>query len=369
MERVQSLVLAIVVAAVSFFAVRQLFDSGADEHALAYGVPSAVVGADAARQRDLPHRRRGGGDGSSRDEQRPPRRGDAPGEARRPGSGGRSGGSGASGEAEMIASAARKRSEVLETARREAGLIGGGVATDEANALLALRSAAVPHGRGGRDDSQPPPVDGKFEFVDEVPSEAPGAGDVLLSLPFKNGVDPETGEPLETGGLVVNDGAVEFTEDAVLTFPAGGHVDGAAGSISFEIEPRWAGGDETNNSLVQIRDEHIWENNLQLVKNLSTLRFIIIDEAGTEHNVNIPITDWPAGERRRVTATWGDALMALYVDGEQVGQTTLSNGLKFSDTTPIHIGSDFAGASYAGAGGQISEFKVYGRALSPDEIN
>ena len=59
------------------------------------------------------------------------------------------------------------------------------------------------------------------------------------------------------------------------------------GSIAFDIQPHWDGGDETNNSLLQIRDEHEWANDLQIVKNLDSLRFIIIDSsrrrAGRQH--------------------------------------------------------------------------------------
>jgi hypothetical protein len=168
--------------------------------------------------------------------------------------------------------------------------------------------------------------------------------------------------------LVTKDGEVEFTSDAQLTFPAGGHVNGDAGTISFEIQPNWAGADDSNNSMVQIRDEHVWENTLELVKNVNTLRFIIIDEGGVERNVNVFIDDWQPGEAHRVDATWGEALMTLYVDGNVVGQSTLQNGLTFHDTTPIHIGSDFLGTSYSGAGATIRDFQLYGRALTTDEI-
>ena len=95
---------------------------------------------------------------------------------------------------------------------------------------------------------------------------------------------------------------------------------------------------------------------------------IIIDSAGVEHNVNVPIDDWAAGEQQQVTATWDDTSMALYVNGQLVGQAPLPNPLNFNDTTPVHVGSDFPGSSYAGAGGPISTFKIYGRALAAGEI-
>jgi hypothetical protein len=190
-----------------------------------------------------------------------------------------------------------------------------------------------------------------------------------MSIPFKGAVDAETGDiPLESTGLVAKDDGVQFPDDARLSFPSGGRINGEAGSIAFEIEPTWAGSDATDQSMLQIRNEHVWENTLQLVKNMNTLRFIIIDEGGVERNVNVFIDDWQPGEAHQVTATWGEAQMSLYVDGNLVGQTTMPNNLNFPPTTPIHIGSDFAGTSYRGAGATIRDFQLYGRALSTDEV-
>ncbi|MFN8643657.1 MAG: LamG-like jellyroll fold domain-containing protein [Candidatus Binatia bacterium] len=133
------------------------------------------------------------------------------------------------------------------------------------------------------------------------------------------------------------------------------------GTIAFDIEPHWDG-DQTNNSLLQIRDEHQWENALAIVKNYNSLRFIIIDESGVETNVNVYIDDWRAGDAHRVAASWGEALMALYVDGVQVGQATLPHELAFGDATaPIHVGSDYSGSQYRSANGRISNLTVYGR--------
>jgi hypothetical protein len=177
------------------------------------------------------------------------------------------------------------------------------------------------------------------------------------------------GGAFQTDGLVSGDGQVEFPEEAQFSFPAGSNVNSEAGTISFEVRPQWAGADETDNSFVQIRHEHVWENTLSIVKNNGALRFIIHDSFGVESNVNIPITDWSAGEPRQVTATWDGGGMALYVDGALVGQTPLNNPLNFTDSTPIHIGSDFPGSAYVGAGGWISDFTVYGRALGGEEIS
>lgn len=191
----------------------------------------------------------------------------------------------------------------------------------------------------------------------------------LLSLPLRGGVDPDTGAaPTKSTGLVVNGGDVEFTEDAELTVPAGGHVNGRAGSIVLEIQPNWSGAEETANSLLQIRNQEGNANALQIVKERNALRFIIRDDQGLETSINAYIDHWQANETHRVTVTWGEALMKLYLDGVMVGENTVSNSLRWQDTTPIHIGSDFPGAAFAGANGKIRELQIYGRTLDPDEI-
>jgi hypothetical protein len=193
--------------------------------------------------------------------------------------------------------------------------------------------------------------------------------DLLLSLPLDGKVETSDNTPPSLAeDLKVDENGVNFTDTSELVFPADGHVNGAAGTIQFDIDPDWAGADQTNNSLLQIRNEHKRENTLQLVKNFNSLRFIFIDNTGQERNVNIYIDDWQAGQPHQVSATWGDALLSLYVDGELVGSNTYPGQLEIAPGTPIHVGSDFLGTSYAGAGGTISNLKVYGRALGADEV-
>jgi len=199
------------------------------------------------------------------------------------------------------------------------------------------------------------------EAAGQVENRPDGAApEVLLSIPLRGAVEPDRsgGPPPQTSGLVTNGGQVEFTEDAQYTMPAGGNVNSAAGTISFAIEPNWAGADDSNNSLLSIRDENQWENLLGIVKNYNSLRYIIHDEQGVESNVNIYIDEWQPNERHVVTATWDDQRMTLSIDGAQVGESPLPNPLRFGETTPIHIGSDFPGSTYSGANARISDLTV-----------
>ena len=193
--------------------------------------------------------------------------------------------------------------------------------------------------------------------------------DLLLSLPLDGKVvTSDNTAPSLSEDLKVDDNGVKFTDTSELVFPADGHVNGAAGTIQFDIQPDWAGSDQTNNSLLQIRNEHQWEDRLQLVKNYNSLRFVFVDNTGQERNVNVYIDNWQAGQPHQVAATWGDALLSLYVDGQLVGTNTYPGQLEIAPGTPIHVGSDFLGASYSGASGTISNLKVYGRALGADEV-
>ncbi len=198
------------------------------------------------------------------------------------------------------------------------------------------------------------------ETVAEADRKPDADPDVLLSIPLRGAVEPDaaSGPPPQTSGLVMHGGEVEFTEDAQYTLPSGGNVNSDAGTISFAIEPNWTGDDDSNNSLLQIRDEHRWENSLGIVKNFNSLRYIIHDELGVETNVNVYIDQWQPNERHVVTATWDDTRMTLSVDGEQVGESPLPNPVRFGDSTPMHVGSDFPGSSYRGANARISDLTV-----------
>ena len=367
MERVNVVLFASLVAALALFGLRLFSPTAAPD--LTAGPADRgrpAFGPFGVRDRKLPPSRIAMS-GEKRESQEAPPGVPPPAEEKRRGSRGGSVTGGSS--AELIAGVERRRTVLAAGQGRlfDASYLPA----EPPDTLLAGRTGAVPPLRASSRDLNPPQADPNqprtFE-LDDGPKK--GGGDVLLRLPFNGDVNAEVGGgPIQVGGLVTQDGRVEFTDGAQLVYPAAGNVNSSAGTISFEMQPNWAGVDATDNSLVQIRNEHIWENTLSIVKNLDALRYIIIDSGGVERNVNVAIDDWAAGERRGVTATWDGDSMALYVNGEQVGENTLPHPLDFSDSTPIHIGSDFLGGSYVGAGGTITDFTIYGRALGANEIS
>ena len=368
MERENIVVLASLVAALALLGLR-LFapDVVPDLTVASADAGRFAFGPDGVRDRKLPpsHIAMYAG---GRNAEKPPRGvPPPPGEERRGSRGGSVAGAAA---AEVIPATARGYG-ALEQERRHRFDAFDPPEGELSSSLFGGRTAAVSPPAHASSASLPEANPNKlntFEFVDNAPKNAGGA-DVLLSIPFNGDLKAVVGGgPIQATGLVSTGNQVEFPDDAQLSFPVGNNVNSKAGTISFEVQPQWAGSDQTDNSLVQIRDEHIWENTLEIVKNFSSLRYIIIDSGGVESNVNIPIDDWSAGEQHHLAATWDESSMALYVNGQMVGENALAHPLDFSPTTPIHIGSDFPDASYAGAGGTISDFTVYGRALGADEI-
>jgi len=372
MERVNIVVIASLAAALGLLGLRLFAPSAAPDLTTASADGGPAFGPDGLRDHRLPPSRIAMHGEEDRHAPKPPGRGGPPPEEERRGSGGVGSRSGSGQSTALIAGVERRR-DVLGAAQGSSGSIATEIPADGLpDSVLGARNAAVPPPQAAARDLPPADTTKRhtFEFVDQAPKQGTTADDLVLSIPFKGDVKPEVGgDGMQSDGLVSNGGQVEFPTDAQLTFPAGGNVNSKMGTISFDIDPQWAGADETNNSLVQIRDEHTWENALQIVKNFASLRYIIIDSGGVEHDVNVPIDTWPSGESRTVTATWDDSNMTLYMNGQLVGQNTLANPLAFNDATPIHVGSDFPGASYSGAGGSISDFKVYGRALGADEIH
>lgn len=213
------------------------------------------------------------------------------------------------------------------------------------------------------------------EFLSEQPPTLP-------DYAADPGADPDNDVVLEVSTAEDSDKAIdlrnveeardgvglELKEDSVLAFPNAGNAKGDAGSISFDLDPEWVGADQTDNSFVQIRTPHGWDNRMQLVKNGRYLRFILTDNTSREADISLPIDQWEPGKPHTVTATWGEGRTQLYVDGRRVGQNTYEGRFEIPPNTPMYVGSDLPGGSYAGASATIQNFKVYGRALAEDEV-
>jgi len=200
-------------------------------------------------------------------------------------------------------------------------------------------------------------VDDFYEEGAELPDNA------ILDLKNQDDVVEQDGQG--DGITEGEEGWLDFSEDAQLTFPNG--ASGKAGTISLDIVPNWNGADVTDNSLLQIREPHKWENRIQMVKNGQFLRFIVTDSTGHEADISYKISHWEQGDTHRVTASWEDGVTTLWVDGKQVGSNNYPGPLHLKKTAPIHAGSDHASGAYGGLNGQ-AKIKLYSDARGPDDI-
>ncbi|MBI3786169.1 MAG: LamG domain-containing protein [Deltaproteobacteria bacterium] len=204
-------------------------------------------------------------------------------------------------------------------------------------------------------------------------SGTPGAGDndpngPAVSLKFDKSTVPDKGDaaPIVESGITLDEHGARFSEGAQFAIPHVDSVTGTAATVSFAILPEWVGETDSNASFFQWRTT-TFQNRIQIFKNGRYLRFLFCDNTGDESGVGVDISDWHQGDTHVVTATWGDGVTALYVDGRSVGYREYNGELQIPAGTPWLIGSDYAGGA-PGARSSIKDFHIFPRALSADEV-
>ncbi|MCK6556265.1 LamG domain-containing protein [Candidatus Binatia bacterium] len=193
--------------------------------------------------------------------------------------------------------------------------------------------------------------------------------DLVVSLPLKDGsVEAEKGDsPVVAEGVTYDGGNLRFSTDSQMILPNAGNISGEAGSIAFWIQPDWNGSEDSSAALVDVRTQHTFENRIQIDKNGQYLRFIFADDTGSESGAGAEIGHWQAGEWHNVVATYGEGMTNFYVDGKLVGSKPYTGQFNVLPGTQFRIGSNYPGDG-PGAGGAMSDFKVYRRPLGPDEV-
>jgi hypothetical protein len=205
-------------------------------------------------------------------------------------------------------------------------------------------------------------------------SKPPEDGGPVLSLPFDKTTQPEKGDTavFEQGVTFDSGQGAVFSTDSQFVVPNGGNLSGEGGAISMWVQPGWAGGDESNASLAQLRNQNQWEDRLQIFKNGMYMRFLMSDTAGQESNIGTNISDWAPGDWHHIVASWGpndsgQLTQSFYVDGRLIGQVPVQGQFNVRPGTPLYIGSDLP-LGIPGANGAISQFKAYGAGLTPDQV-
>ncbi len=363
MERAPILVIAVVVAALALFGLRFF---SADESATDLAVTGGAVGDLASAPRFRADD--GGGGRLSGQGVRPPAgrpRADSPnaGSVRGAESGraGADAGSGASdrGSARVLAGVPR---------------VGGG-------SVGVSGSSAVERGSGGSGGTVPlggdaggrlgPRAALKDDVVEKLSERAPvdmvnppADGETALTVSKPEDIPDQAGQAEEVHPPDEGGDGVKITERGRVEFPNAGNAS-TSGTISFQIKPEWAGSDQTDNALVQIRPENEWNNQLQLVKNGEFLRFLIHDDTGKESDISFRISNWQANEMHDIEASYGGGKIYLYVDGQIAGSNTYPGELRFPDNTPMFLGADHRGSTYNGANATLYDFTLSQNASHP----
>jgi len=362
MERNQGIAIAVVVAAVVLFGLKVWSDRAAES--------DLAAGSQAAARRLA---RAGGGaedagtwNGSDATGGRPGRPGE-PGAARPGGLAGSGGGSrlggmggsggsgteGRGGSASLVRGAVAARGGVLGTSGTSRS--GGGEGS----------GASVASGGSEGGGHIGPKVQQKKDLVEFLSQQPAGAPQELANAKDENGDDvalkvEHTDDIGRQGGQDQNvqqgdDGdGVKITDRGKIEFP--NYANGDAATIQFSIKPDWSGADQTDNALLEIRQEHEWANRLELVKNGEFLRFIVTPDSGQEADISVRINDWQPGDQHDVRASYGDGKTYLFIDGNLVGSVPYSGNLQFAQGTPMFLGGDHTGSNYQGANAQISDF-------------
>jgi hypothetical protein len=273
------------------------------------------------------------------------------------------------GSAQVVPGSEGSRSDSVGTSasgRYDLGGPGGASIVDSLRERGASgRLGAAQHGRSELVEtlaSQPPT---RGSLLDDQPPEVKNGEDVVLNVTSTDDTQAAQ-QNVDVNKPKYGDDGIELTPNSVLAFPDAGNVNGDAGTISVDFTNNWAGADESNNTLVQIREPNQWNDRFELVRNGKYLRFIITDNTGVERDISYNVDSWAPGERHQVTPTWGNGEMQLYVDGSLVGSNTYPGTLEIRAGTPMNLGSEFAG--YSGFNGVIHSTTVYGSKKTADQI-
>lgn len=356
MERGNVVVIAIVVAALALFGLR-FFGSDPEVDELAGLSPRervARLGAQRSGEGGALGDSRGAVDGRS-------------GGSSRPGAGGsRSGSYGPGGGAAGSGGAGGSAGTVYGAGGSGGGSVGtsgssraGGAGGSGSIASLDSRGRVAPQAERRENlveslGSRPPTQ----SDLDQPVQPVDDGDDVALKVNSQTDIVDQQGQQLEVEDA--DDGAqgIEIPEDGRVEFPNAGNASGDGGTISFKITPEWSGADQTDNALVQIRQEHEWNNRLELVKNGEFLRFIITDDTGREADISARISNWESLQEHEIRASWGEGKTTLYIDGQVVGQNQYQGNLRFREGTPMFLGADWRGSNYNGAAGKIGDFTL-----------
>jgi hypothetical protein len=195
-----------------------------------------------------------------------------------------------------------------------------------------------------------------------------GSALVTIALSFFVGCRGDDDNASFLNALACWRSALVFDTGSCSAIPDAANLSGEAGSISFCLQPQWAGDAPINAGLVDLQTPNVWDNHLKIFKMGQFFRFAIWPNSGIESGVAANIDSWQPGQWHAVTVTFGPDsttgvnMVSMYIDGAMVGQQTYDGQLDVPQQ-PLYIGSDTPG----GESGALKSFQTCNRVLGPDE--
>jgi len=250
------------------------------------------------------------------------------------------------------------------------GAAGGAVADASGNPAARPAAAADQAAKPGSDKTNPasqtqPAADANAP----VKVAAADENGPVLSLPLDKSVDADKSTdnaPIIANGVTFDANGAHFSNDAQLALPSD-NVNQSAGSVTFWILPDWAGDTEHVYYILHLGSTNTFANRLDIFKDHVYLRLLMCLDTGIESGVGPNISAWKKGDRHMITGTWGDGVVALYIDGVSVGASDYDGELNIGSSPPLFLGAGNAPGK-EGANSNITNFQMYTRALDPDEI-
>src|SRR3989454_9109043 len=107
------------------------------------------------------------------------------------------------------------------------------------------------------------------------------------------------GRAAEAADVAFDGGDAQYQTEAQVEVPDVGKITGAAGTMSFWLEPGWQEGNQDDATLMNLGD-----GRLQIIKNVGFLRFEFVDDGGGTGGLGTSIAEWREGEGQHGTAGW-----------------------------------------------------------------
>jgi hypothetical protein len=203
----------------------------------------------------------------------------------------------------------------------------------------------------------------------ETPGRASLTEGVSLSVSFDGStVAADQTPPLFAEGIEFDPafGAARFPPAAVLAYPDSGGISLEEGSIAFWVRMEWDPSQPIEGkSLAELR-VGTWENRFEMRMGSTYVGLLLTTSDGTEHGVGAN-PHWTPGDWHHIAATWGQALMQLYIDGDLRDQRAYAGEVLLPPDTPLYVGSQRKGPQNQGTV-SMRAWNVFQRILTPDEI-